>query len=384
MYRLSSYLLIAGAVLAAAPLSAQIVRVGQTVTGRLEASDPAMNDGERYDRYVLAGRGGERVVVRLSSEDFDTELFVGAVRGRFDDMAVNDDAGSGTNSYLVYTLDATGRAEVYAAGLSAEDLGAYELVTAPWRDPVGAPISVGQAVTGSLDATDFQAVNGREDRYTLRGAAGQTVTISMAAEGFDTQLSIGQQRGEGWDEIAGNDDRGEGTNSQIVHTFERAGVIEIAAFGFEGTGSGAYTLRVEQGDVAAPEADFIGVGSADTQADTAIAVETLRPGTPVGGTLTDRHPVLEDGSHYHDYVYEGREDERITIDLSSDDFDAVAAVGTGLGDEFRGLQSDDDSGEGRDARLVVVLPHSGSFTIRVNTLHAGETGAYVLNVQSRR
>ncbi|HEX8391362.1 MAG TPA: hypothetical protein VF665_03305 [Longimicrobium sp.] len=385
MYRSSVSLLLAGAALAAAPLAAQSpLRVGQTVSGRLEAGDPTMGDEQHYDAYLLQGSPGAHVVVRMESDDFDTELHVGPARGEWSVLDSNDDSGSGTNSYLLVTLDADGRALIRAAALSGGEEGEYELFTREWRSPATTPIAVGQQLSGTLDEDDFTDVNGPEDRYTLRGTAGRTVTVSVASDAFDTQVSIGRQVQEAWEELEGNDDRGDGTNSQAVITFPETGVYQIAVFAFEAGGTGAYTVRVDEGDVAEPEdaeeVDFSGQGREGGEP----TVQALAgPGT-VSGTLSDGDARLDDDSYYRDYTWQGRAGERLTIDLSSDDFDAILAIGTGTGDEFEEMESNDDAGEGTDARLEVTLPSAGTFTIRVNTLNGGETGTYVLNVQSRR
>lgn len=392
MVRITSFLLLAGTALAA-PLHAQEpLRVGQNTAGSLSSADPRMEDGQSYDAWLLQGRPGERVIVRMTSEQFDTMLHAGPAQGEWTPTESNDDAGTGTNSYILVTLDRAGRSLLRASALEAGQRGAYQLVTRAWRDPSTTPLAVGRRVSGTLDDNDFAAANGPEDRYTLRGTAGQTVTVSVESSDFDTQVSIGQPVDQAWEELGGNDDRGEGTNSQAVYTFPETGVYQVAVFAFD-AGLGAYTVRVEEGDVAEPELESEDVEMEDTiampdgGADGVLAdfpVETLRPGTPASGELTAAHPTMEDGSHYRDYAWDGRAGDQVTVDLSSDDFDSYLYLGTGTGESFEEIDSNDDGGQDQDARLVVTLPRTGTFTIRVNALSEGETGAYVLVARSRR
>lgn len=386
MVRITSFLLLAGAALAAPLHAQQPLRVGQNTAGSLESGDPRMEDGEFYDAWLLQGRPGERVIVRMTSDEFDTVLHAGPAQGAWVPTESNDDAGTGTNSYILVTLDGAGRSLLRASALEAGQGGGYQLVTRAWRDPSTTPLVVGRRISGTLDDNDFTAANGPEDRYTLRGTAGQTVTVSVESSDFDTQVSIGRPVDQAWEEFESNDDRGEGTNSQAVFTFPETGVYQVAVFGF-GEGLGAYTVRVEEGDVAEPESEDVDADAVEDGEDDVLAgfpVETLRPGTPVSGELTPGHPRMEDGSHYRDYAWNGRAGEQVTVDLSSDDFDAYLYLGTGTGESFEEIESNDDGGQDTDAQLVVTLPRTGTFTIRVNALNEGETGAYVLVARSRR
>jgi hypothetical protein len=72
-----SIALVAGPALAQTPIS-----TGQTINGSLSASSPKANDGTPYDLYVLRGRKGERVRIRMESSAFDTYLAVGTVAAR--------------------------------------------------------------------------------------------------------------------------------------------------------------------------------------------------------------------------------------------------------------------------------------------------------------
>ncbi len=73
------------------------------------------------------------------------------------------------------------------------------------------------------------------------GAAGQTVTLTMTAAGFDTFINL---IGPDGTLVASDDDSGGGTNSRIVLRLAAAGAYRIEATAFSATGLGAYTLTV--------------------------------------------------------------------------------------------------------------------------------------------
>jgi hypothetical protein len=111
----------------------------------------------------------------------------------------------------------------------------------------------------------------------------------------------------------------------------------------------------------------------------------VRWGTPLSGTLDAGDAVVEDGSPYDAWTFTAAAGQRVTISLRSEDFDAYLAVGMMDGERFLELSSNDDAADdrGTDARIVMVAPEAGVYTIRANCL-PGETGSYVLTVERGR
>jgi hypothetical protein len=102
----------------------RVLRPGSTVSGSLTRTDPTLSRGEHYHTYTFQGQAGDRVVISLSSDEFDTYLGVlrdGAV------LASNDDAGGTTNSQVELTLPATGAYAVRVTSFGAGETGRYTL-----------------------------------------------------------------------------------------------------------------------------------------------------------------------------------------------------------------------------------------------------------------
>ena len=111
-----------------------------------------------------------------------------------------------------------------------------------------------------------------------------------------------------------------------------------------------------------------------------IAQSTSRSPESVTGALTPTSPVLEDnGSYYAPHTFDGRADEILTIDLISDEFDAYLILQSPTGEM---IAQDDDGAGGTNARIVMTLPITGSYTLLVNSYEPGETGAYRLEWQT--
>lgn len=245
------------AALAAAPLAAQTrITPGETVSGTLEQGDRRM-DGAYYDAYVIRGRPGATVVVRMRSEDFDTYLFGGYPSGGgWVDDDENDDFGDGTDSRLVVRLRDDGTYHLRAAAFDEDEEGEYELEVSTVTGEVRAsPLRVGQTVQGELTDDDYQGQDGVEDHYVLRGRPGDQVTVFAESDDFDTYLEFGEWEDGELDGTASDDDGGRGTNSRMVAEFGDERRYHVVVRSFDGDETGAYTLRVVEGAVPGDEDD---------------------------------------------------------------------------------------------------------------------------------
>ncbi|MEW5931382.1 MAG: PPC domain-containing protein [Gemmatimonadota bacterium] len=117
---------------------------------------------------------------------------------------------------------------------------------------------------------------------------------------------------------------------------------------------------------------------------TAASAQTpIRMGQTVSGRLTEQSmKAPEDQSFYDLYTYAGKRGERVRFTLRSKDFDAYLNVGRAdKAGGFESLDTDDDGGGGTDARVELTLPADGVYAVRANTLNAGQSGAYTLQLE---
>ena len=116
----------------------------------------------------------------------------------------------------------------------------------------------------------------------------------------------------------------------------------------------------------------------------ATAQTPIRMGQTVSGRLTEQSmKAPEDQSFYDLYTYAGKRGERVRFTLRSKDFDAYLNLGrtTDKAGGFESLDTDDDGGGGTDARVEITLPADGVYALRANTLNAGQSGAYTLQLE---
>lgn len=239
------------------------------------------------------------------------------------------------------------------------------------------PISVGQTLRGQLSASDPKASdNSYYDIYTVTGRRGERILITMRSSEFDAYLAVGRMNGSDFDQIDSDDDSGGGTDAQVDFTLPSDGTFVIRANTLSAGETGAYSLQVEPRATDAPHAG----GDSDPTAGVLHPVGSLRMGQTVRGDLSASDPKAADNSYYDDYTFTGRRGDHVVVTMRSGAFDAFLAFGTANGDSFDSSESDDDSGGGTDARIDVTLPADGTYVIRANTLRAGETGSYTLEM----
>jgi hypothetical protein len=106
---------------------------------------------------------------------------------------------------------------------------------------------------------------------------------------------------------------------------------------------------------------------------------TIAPGDTVRDSLT-RHDVLlrSENTYAQQWRLAGHAGQTITIDLTSDAFDAYLFL-LGPGFETTAPQ-DDDSGGRCNARLTARLPKTGDYIIVVTTSERLATGPFTLTV----
>ena len=112
------------------PPSRSPITAGATVTSELDAGDAILDNGISYEEWIYQGEAGERLRIRLASDDFDAYLSVGRMNpdGIFQEIASNDDGpDDGLNSLVALTLPGDGEYVIRARSLSEGGAGSYTL-----------------------------------------------------------------------------------------------------------------------------------------------------------------------------------------------------------------------------------------------------------------
>ena len=258
------------------------------------------------------------------------------------------------------------------------------------KDTPAPTLTAGQTIRGSLAREDAtlpgDRYNGTDpctgrpfDSFFYEAVAGERLTFVFESRQIDPSITATTQwRGGGSKDVV--EQRGRrGRTLTATGTVPAAGRILIqvesnVSLGRRGsTGNYTFTLRSER-PANAP---------APRPAPDAAGGSSIRSGQTVRGELTSSSGTLADDSHFQDYTYQARRGEQLVVGLTSDDFDAFLHVGRRVADgTLENVVSDDDGGGGTHSLVEYVADQDGPVTIRVNTLSAGETGSYSLEVYS--
>lgn len=346
------------------PVETRPVAVGDTVEGALAADDGVNDAGVRFDGYRFTGRADQRIVVEMSSDDFDTYLALVGPDGAT--LAEDDDgAGEGTNSRLTHTLAAAGDYVIEARAFGDEATGAYTLkVTETAPPPPPQPLAFGATVQGEITDADPKDDEGRGyDAFVFSGEAGRRVQIIMRSGDFDTFLQIGAAGDDFTAQASDDDGLREGTDSRLIHTLEETGDYVVRASPLGGEADGLYSIElVDRGPQ--PRAGSILIGA------------TAR------GELTENDGITEEGGYFDAYRFRAKAGEELRITMASNDFDAVVSVGEDSEDgAFEALASDDDGLSDTHAKLEWTADEDGWYVIRANSFDPRQLGPYVLTVE---
>jgi S1-C subfamily serine protease len=99
-------------------------------------------------------------------------------------------------------------------------------------------------------------------------------------------------------------------------------------------------------------------------------------GTAVQGRLDSRSNILQDdNSYYVRHTFDGTAGQRVVIEMTSSEVDAYLILLSPNGDD---LGQDDNGAGGKNSKIAITLPETGTYTVLANTHGARETGSYSL------
>jgi len=273
-------------------------------------------------------------------------------------LASDDDSGIGFDSLLTYTATASGTYYLEARAGSLASIGTYTLLagttTASIDDYTASTsttgiVAVGGSATGRIEAGDDS------DWFRVTLTAGTTYRIDLRGTTLaDPYLYLRNIAGV----IVGvDDDTGLGLDAQLFYTAGTTGTYYIDAQSATLTGAGTYTVSVAS------------VATVDDYGANTITAGSVA----VGGTASGNINVAGDSDWF-----------RITLTAKATyQFDLR---GVTLGDAYLTLRnstggllaSDDDSGDGLNARFTYTPIATGTYYLDAQAAGSG-TGTYTLS-----
>lgn len=95
------------------------------------------------------------------------------------------------------------------------------------------------------------------------------------------------------------------------------------------------------------------------------------------GVLQRGDRTLDDGSLYHVYTFNGRSGQRITLNLTSNEFDTYLIL---LDSNGENIADNDDFQGGTNSHITITLPRTGEYSVIVNGYDSSSRGAYELAI----
>lgn len=396
-----------------------LLALGDTVSARLGRGDAVLGDGTFFDAYRFTGAAGDEVAIFLSSAAPDMgrmDPFLHLLRLDSDTVVVvksDDDGGAGNNSMVTARLPGSGEYIVLANGLTVADTGSYALSLMRLSDAcasvrvceVGAeipqasaevtilaapatPIALGDTVTGKLESESLKLPDGKPFqawRYTAR--AGERVVITNRSSDFDAYLQLYHVGGGTLREVERNDDGGGSLDAQLSVELAEAGGYLIVAGSFSTSATGDYRLSLEDMRAACAAGGPCAVGETSAGRDRLLPAlsEAFGP-FPASDTISAELPLsapqMPGRGRFRSYRFDGRAGERIVVNMNAEQFDPYLDLALVRGTSLSVIGSDDDGGEGVNARLVATLPESGTYLVVASALSADSArgaGAYTLS-----
>ena len=225
---------------------------GQSVAGELTPNDSQRRSGKYEDSFTLQGQSGQRVDLRLSSDDFDSYLVVTGPGGY--SLSNDDEPGGGdsTHSRLTLQLPADGAYRVAVSTFRPGETGRYRLQASV--PPAGAaiataepaePIAIGASVQGRLEQGDGRLASGEfADRYRFTARRGQRIRAEVSAGKFDTYLMLRRPDGSQDDNDDTIVDSETSTDSRIDTVLAEDGDYVLVVTSYQPGETGEYRLSL--------------------------------------------------------------------------------------------------------------------------------------------
>ena len=341
----------------------------------LSSSRPARGDLETEgdaDYFSFRAERGVRYVIETAS-DFYTDTFIELHDGNGYVMESDDDGGTDGGSRITWTAPDDGTYYVAVMGFGGSGTGTYELSLGDLRERLRSAlrISLGASIESRLgDGSDA-------DYYSFRADGGVRYVIETRLLSHpDTIMELMDSTGY---QIEFDDDGGTDGGSRIEWTAPDDGTYYVVVAGYDGSGTGTYELRLEEGPAAlatvapatvpAPRV-FNGRDDHSDDIDGATALSSSRPTRGDLETRGDADYFSFRAERGVRYVIE------TTSDFSTDTFITLL-------DGSYEMESDDDGGTDGGSRITWTAPDDGTYYVAV-TGYANATGMYELSLGDLR
>ncbi|MFN3353924.1 MAG: hypothetical protein ACK4Z5_09980 [Brevundimonas sp.] len=223
---------------------------------------------------------------------------------------------------------------------------------------------------GRLQTTDPRYDGSYYDCYAIDARAGDTWTVTLQSEDFDSYLAIGSGSNCGSMNVFGTNDDGEGIglDSRLSYSFDYSGRYLVRATSLGDGDTGRYTI--------------LGVRSGGPVGPNPLPTRFFLSGSDSGYLDSGDRAESGGGSYFDCYTFGGINGQAVTITHESSDFDAYLKLYEGISCDGVELATDDDSAGSLNSRLDYTFSDDGVYSVRATSL-GRDTGAYTISIELR-
>ncbi len=234
-----------------APASAQVtIASGQSIAGELTPNDGQRRSGKYEDVFIVEGRRGARIELRLTAGDFDPLLLMTGPQGLA--LSNDDESSESRASRLVVAFPADGRYRIAVTSFRPGETGRYQLqASEPAADAIASAPEAAQAIAMNVDISgrlvegDTRLGSGEySDRYRFTGRRGERIRAELWSGKFDTYLILRRPDGSQDDNDDITQDTESSTDSRIDTVLAEDGEYVLIVTSFRPGETGEYRLRV--------------------------------------------------------------------------------------------------------------------------------------------
>ncbi len=235
------------------------------------------------------------------------------------------------------------------------------------QEPTAVAVQYGDRIALQLTTTDPTFGDGSHyQMFGFAGAAGDSVSVSLVSADLDAYLILADTQGQ---EVQRDDDSGGRCNAHVATVLPDSGTYIIYAAAATAGEWGDVTLSLDRGLLPAPSMDacrgFISPNGILALEDSVV------------GALTQDDPFLGDSTYYEVWMLSGTAGKTFTVDLTSEQFDAVLLLLRGLGTV---VAVDDDGGGGCNSRIVYQDVHGAPLRLVARTRGNWQMGDFMLRL----
>jgi hypothetical protein len=366
------------------------IGVGQQASGVLGMGD-ARYEGKPFQAYNFQCTAGLSFQLNIMSS-WDNYALIFDPMGNV--VARDDDSGGSLQARVSYTCPMNGTYRLAVSVFSTSTTpGQYSMQVVgtagptmgqPMIQPMGGnpsgvvgTIGVGQQAQGVLSMSDARFDNKPFQAYNFQCTAGQAFQLNILSS-WDNYALIFDPMGN---VVARDDDSGEGLNAQVGYTCPMNGTYRLAVSVYAATTpAGPYTMQVigaagptmMQPTMQPTVQPMAGVGMIAPAGQMA----TIAYGQQLQGRLEPGDRQMQDSTFADIWMFQGTAGQAITIDLTSENFDAYLQLLDASGNR---LAEDDDTGGNLNARVTFSIPANAQYQIVVNNYGSSRRmGVYTL------